>query len=99
LLCLGEVHMAANLQDAENKWARKTQNAGQKWASGVQAAGAGAYCEGLAKFGINPAACMQGPGAAWQAGVSAVGPQGFQAAIAGKADKWARNFIRGIQGG
>jgi len=91
--------MAANLQQAEEKWVRKTQNAGQKWATGVQQAGASAYCEGLAKLGINPGACMQSAGAAWQAGVNAVGAQGFQAAISGKGDKWARNFLRGFQGG
>jgi hypothetical protein len=90
---------AQNLQDAQQRWMNRTAQAGIKWQQGVSAAGPGAYCEGLAKFGINPGACMSGPGAAWQSGVSQVGAAGFQQSIAGKGDKWARNWIRGESGG
>lgn len=90
---------AQNLQTAEQKWVNNTSQAGVNWKQGVDAAGPGAFCEGIAKFGINPAACMSGPGSRWAQGVSQVGAQGFQAAISGKGDKWARNWIRAMSGG
>lgn len=91
--------MAQNLQQAERKWADNTAQAGGAWKAGVDAAGPSAYCQGLAKFGINPASCQSGPGARWAQGVGAVSAADFQAAIAGKAEKWARNYVRKLSGG
>jgi hypothetical protein len=89
--------MAVSLQEAASKWARKTQAVGAKWQQNTQGK-AGAYCEGLAKLGVNASACMSGAGARYQQGVSSVSPQQFQAAIAGKEQKWATNFVAGLSG-
>jgi hypothetical protein len=83
--------MATSLQEAANKWARKTSNVGAKWQQNTQGKAA-AYCEGLAKLGVNASACMSGAGARYQQGVAATSAQGFQASIAGKEGKWMANF-------
>lgn len=87
--------MVISLQAAAQKWARNAQ-AGilANWQSGVQR-GVGNYCEGLARLGVNPAACSSGVGAHWQAGVSAVSPQEVASRVgqAAAADKWARRWL------
>lgn len=83
--------MAVSLQEAAGKWERKTANVGAKWQQNTQGK-AGAYCEGLAKLGVNASACMSGAGARYSQGVASVGAQQFQASIAGKGQKWASNF-------
>lgn len=88
--------MAANIQQAQAKWERKTAQVGALWKEAVTEAGPARYCEGLAKFGINVSACQQGPGARWAAGLNTVSAQDFQAAIAGKGARWARRFVEGL---
>ena len=88
--------MAANIQQAQANWERKTAQVGDRWKRAVSTAGPARYCEGLAKFGINPGACQQGPGARWAAGVQQVSAQDFQAAIAGKGARWAQRFVEGL---
>ena len=90
--------MAANIQQAQANWERKTAQVGERWRRGVTAAGPARYCEGLAKFGINPGACQQGPGARWAQGVQAISAADFQAAIAGKGAKWAQRFVESLSG-
>jgi hypothetical protein len=82
--------MAVSLQEAAQKWARKTQSVGARWAQ--NSGNASAYCEGLAKLGVNTAACMSGAGARYSQGVQSVGAANFQASIAGKEGKWMTRF-------
>lgn len=88
--------MAATLQEAQAKWERKTQGAGERWKAGVSGKEA-EYCRGLAKFGVSEAECLAKIGRRWSAGVGAVSPSGFQAAIAGKGAKWASGFQAGLR--
>lgn len=81
----------ATLQSAMQKWDRKMANAGQNWQAGVANA-EGNYCAGVSEFMGSQAAralCDK-----WQANVNAVGPQGFQQAVAGKGTKWAERYVR-----
>lgn len=74
------------LASAEQKWTRKTADAGAKWFADTQGKGA-AYCAGMARFLGSPVPGC--PAAAYDAGVAAVGAQGFQQAVQGKGGKWA----------
>lgn len=82
--------MAVSLQEAAAKWARKTSNVGGRWQQ--NSGNAGAYCEGLAKLGVNTAACLSGAGARYTQGVASVGAAGFQQSIQGKEGKWMSRF-------
>jgi hypothetical protein len=84
--------MAVSLQEAAQRWARKTQAVGTRWAQ--NAGNPAAYCEGLGKLGINVQACMSGAGARYAQGVQSVSPQQFQASIAGKEGRWAQRFAQ-----
>lgn len=86
----------ANLASAEQKWTRKTQDAGSKWAAATQGKGA-AYCEGMARFLGSPVPGC--PAAAFDAGVAAVGANGFQQAVQGKGNKWASRMRESMSGG
>jgi hypothetical protein len=86
--------MPRSLQAAEQKWERKTANAGTKWAAGV--ANGDTPCQGIREeYGVTNCNIDQ----AWREGVNAVGAQGFQATVAGKGDKWLRNFLAGLASG
>lgn len=69
------------------KWERRMSTAGQKWKAGVSGK-EGAYQTAL---GAGPLTTQ-----AWSQGVNAVSAEAFQAAVAGKGEKWARKFREGV---
>lgn len=88
-----------SIQEAAQKWAQNTQGKADKWFRQTTAAGAQAYCQGLSdKLGIPVSACMSGPGAHFSAGIQRAGTAGYQSGIAGKQDKWARDFAAAFSG-
>lgn len=86
----------ANLRTAEQKWDRKMADAGAKWFDDTAGKGQ-QYCEGLAEFFGQPIPGCQQKAQAFNAGVQAVGAQGFQQAVQGKGAKWARRFLESYQ--
>ena len=88
--------MAASLSAAQEKWARNAVAGAPRWHGDVQR-----YCQGLAKLGVNPSSCMAGVGAHYQAGIQAVGPQGFAAAIqqAASTNRWSQRWLDRMNAG
>ena len=78
------LHMAT-IQSAQAKYERRTSGAGEKWKRAASA-GTGRYCSEFARFvgHSTPQACS-----AQAAGVNATSAADYQAAVSGKASKWA----------
>lgn len=84
--------MAANLEQAAEKWARNAQAGAKNWHGDVNA-----FCQALAKFGLSPAQCQSGIGARYNQGISMVGPAQFAQAIASTSpQRWAQRYLEGI---
>jgi len=81
--------MVKTLEYAAEKWERKTAAKGAKWKDRVSAK-ANEYCANFSQFVGHPVneAC-----AAFSAGINAVTPADFEAAIRGKRQK----YIEGLQ--
>lgn len=78
---------------AKKKWARKMANAGARWKKAVTDK-TEAYRKGIETFGgvtVGPTMPSN-----WKAGVDAVTPEDFQAAIRGKEEKWASRLKEAI---
>lgn len=86
------------MQEAAAKYEQNTQGKANLWLQRTQAAGAQAYCEGLAKIGIPAGACMSGPGSHYTSGVQRAGAAGYQQGVSGKGAKWARDFAAAFSG-
>ena len=84
--------MAKTLDYMRQKWERKTQGAGERWKRRVTGAES-RLAEGLRALGVNP-----GPEflASYRAGVDACSAGDFQNSIAGKGDKFIRNYVEGV---
>ena len=86
--------MMTTISLAKKKWARKMANAGVKWKKAVTdkkdeyAAGLKVFNEGRP---VGPTMPEN-----WAAGVGAVSAEDFQAAVAGKEEKWARRLAEAI---
>jgi hypothetical protein len=63
---------------------------GERWKSGVTGKGPD-YCKGVAEF-IGVGTCKSERERAYTEGVNAVTAADFDAAIAGKEEKWARRY-------
>lgn len=87
--------MAVSLQEAQAKWARNAQAGASRWHGDPEA-----YCQGLAKLGVNPQQCLANIGQRYAQGVAAVPVASFQQAIAQAAmtDKWSRDWLRAMNG-
>jgi len=79
---------------AKKKWARKMANAGVKWKKGVTDK-KDEYAKGLKSFNEDRPVGPTMP-ENWAAGVGAVSAEDFQAAVAGKEEKWARRLSEAI---
>jgi hypothetical protein len=85
----------ATLATAKAKWARKMSRIGPVWKSRAEA-GTANYCPEFAKFigaPIKSEICS-----AQAEGVRAISAADFQAAVAGKEDKWERNLKAKVSG-
>jgi len=83
------------IAEAQAKWERNTSGKGGKWKANATA-GSSNYAAGVAKFlGAQPSSAVV---ERQRAGVAAVSPEAFNASIAGKGQKWAENYRRGMTG-
>jgi len=82
-----------DIQQAQAKWARNAVAGAKNWHGDPMR-----FCEALSRFGLNMATCQSGVGQRYAAGVSAVGPAQFQAAVqaAAQTDRWARRWLEGL---
>lgn len=80
-------------------WTSKTEGKGQKWKQNADSSEAEQnYREGLADYlGISEGDVATDQ--TWRDQVGRVSASDFDSAIAGKGDKWARNFERGVTQG
>ncbi|MHA1291101.1 MAG: hypothetical protein ACTSQJ_00365 [Promethearchaeota archaeon] len=85
----------ARIDDAADKWERKTSGKGSAWKKGVEGK-SGVYAKEVCEFiGRDPSACSS-TGSRWQSGVGAVTPEKFNERVRGKKDKWKRKYIEGV---
>lgn len=84
--------MAVSLDQAALKWQRNAEAGAKNWHGDV-----GAFCNGLAKFGLSPAQCQAGIGQRYAQGIASVSNQGFAQAVAQTSpQKWAQRWLEGI---
>lgn len=88
LLFIGDV--MATLESAKKKWERKMAAAGERWKRAISPE---KYAKGLAEFGtpVGPETLRS-----YTEGVNAVTPSEFQAAVAGKGEKWATRLKEAV---
>lgn len=75
-------------ETAKAKWARKVK--GKSWKAGVKGKGS-EFCAGVAEF-LGISSCNKEIESAYTAGVDAVSASMFDAAVAGKEEKWFRRY-------
>lgn len=85
-----------NLQTAETNWAEKAAAGAQLWHGDE-----GAYCRGLAQYGVDVAACNAVMGARYNQGIARAAQNnaflnGVQAAAA--QNKWSTRWLQKMNG-
>ena len=82
-----------DIDDAQDKWERKTSNAGSRWHSAVRDVDNSDWQQGVANFLGTSQANIEPD---WETEVRKVSASDFQSSIDGKGDKWASNLERGL---
>ncbi len=83
--------LTGGIQAAAQKWKRNAELGARNYHGD-----AARYCEGLAQFGLSPAACQSGVGQRYAQGAAAAQPNFAQRIAQTDPNRWASRWIEGL---